>query len=88
MIRSLEEKTMKKDTAITCVFWMSLGHCLPEVWGHQSRAAAMKTFHLNQDEMQERHYLNGQERDRAYHRYRLRGYHPGHSILGITGQNG
>jgi putative hydrolase of the HAD superfamily len=55
MIRSTEEKTMKKATAITCVFLDIGGVLLTDGWGHASRKLAAKAFDLNPKEMENRH---------------------------------
>jgi len=57
MIRSTEETTMTKATAITCVFLDVGGVLLTNGWGHQSRALAAKAFDLNLKEMEDRHHL-------------------------------
>ena len=57
MIRSTEETTMTKATAITCVFLDVGGVLLTNGWGHQSRALAAKAFDLNLEEMEDRHHL-------------------------------
>ena len=56
MIRSTEERTMGKATAITCVFLDVGGVLLTNGWGHQSRALAAKAFELNPEELENRHH--------------------------------
>ena len=51
----MKEKTMKKATAITCMFLDIGGVLLTDVWGHQSRKLAAKAFDLNPEEMENRH---------------------------------
>jgi len=55
MSRSTEGKTMKKATAITCVFLDIGGVLLTDGWGHVSRKLAAKAFDLNPEEMESRH---------------------------------
>ena len=58
MIRSTEDKTMKKATAITCVFLDIGGVLLTNGWDHQCpRNGRRRTFELNLDEMEDRHHL-------------------------------
>ena len=57
MIRTTEDETMTKATAITCVFLDVGGVLLTNGWGHQSRALAAKAFDLNLAEMEDRHHL-------------------------------
>ena len=58
MIRSTEEKTMKKATAITCVFLDIGGVLLTDGWDHHARKRAAKNFKLDLAEMEDRHRLN------------------------------
>jgi putative hydrolase of the HAD superfamily len=55
MIRSTEEKTMKKATAITCMFLDIGGVLLTDGWGHEYRTLAARAFDLNPEEMENRH---------------------------------
>ena len=55
MNRLTEEKTMKKATAITCVFLDIGGVLLTDGWSHEFRKLAIKTFDLNPEEMESRH---------------------------------
>jgi putative hydrolase of the HAD superfamily len=55
MIRSAEEKTMKKATAINCLFLDIGGVLLTDGWGHVSRKLAAKAFNLNPKDMESRH---------------------------------
>ena len=48
---------MKRSTEITTLFLDVGGVLLTNGWGHESRALAAKTFHLNLDEMEDRHHL-------------------------------
>ena len=57
MIRSTEEKTMKKATAITCVFLDIGGVLLTNGWDHHARKRAAKRFKLEWAEMEDRHHL-------------------------------
>jgi putative hydrolase of the HAD superfamily len=57
MIRSTEEKTMKKATAITCVFLDIGGVLLTNGWDHQARKRAAMHFKLAWAEMEDRHHL-------------------------------
>jgi putative hydrolase of the HAD superfamily len=57
MIRLTEEETMKKATAITCVFLDVGDVLLTNGWEHQSRELAAKTFGLDLGEMNDRHHL-------------------------------
>jgi putative hydrolase of the HAD superfamily len=57
MIRSTEEKTMKKATAITCVFLDVGGVLLTDGWDHHVRKRAATNFKLELAEMEERHRL-------------------------------
>jgi len=58
MIRSTEEKTMKKATAITCVFLDIGGVLLSNGWDHHARKRAATNFKLDLAEMEDRHRLN------------------------------
>jgi putative hydrolase of the HAD superfamily len=58
MIRSTEEKTMKKATAITCVFLDIGGVLLTDGWDHHARKRAATNFNLEWAEMEDRHHLN------------------------------
>jgi putative hydrolase of the HAD superfamily len=55
MIRSTEGNTMKKTTAITCMFLDIGGVLLTDGWGHVSRKLAAKAFDLNPEQMESRH---------------------------------
>jgi putative hydrolase of the HAD superfamily len=58
MIRSTEEKIMKKATAITCVF-LDIGDVLlTNGWDHHARKRAATKFKLELAEMEDRHHLN------------------------------
>jgi putative hydrolase of the HAD superfamily len=57
MIRSTEEKTMKKATEITCLFLDVGGVLLTNGWDHHARKRAAKHFKLEWAEMEERHHL-------------------------------
>jgi putative hydrolase of the HAD superfamily len=57
MIRSTEEKTMKKATAVTCVFLDIGGVLLTDGWNHRARKRAATNFKLELAEMEERHHL-------------------------------
>jgi putative hydrolase of the HAD superfamily len=57
MIRSTEEKTMKKANAITCVFLDIGGVLLTDGWDHHARKRAAVEFKLELAEMEERHHL-------------------------------
>ena len=57
MIRSTEEKTMKKATAITCVFLDIGGVLLTDGWDHHARKRAATNFKLDLAEMEDRHHL-------------------------------
>jgi putative hydrolase of the HAD superfamily len=57
MIRSMEEKTMKKATAITCVFLDIGGVLLTDGWDHHARKRAATNFKLELAEMENRHHL-------------------------------
>ncbi len=57
MIRSTEEKTMKKATAITCLFLDVGGVLLTNGWDHHARKRAATHFKLEWAEMEERHHL-------------------------------
>lgn len=58
MILAREEKTMKKNTAITCLFLDIGGVLLNNGWDHHARQRAAETFKLEWDEMEVRHRLN------------------------------
>jgi putative hydrolase of the HAD superfamily len=49
---------MKKTPAITCAFLDIGGVLLTNGWDHNARKRAAKNFHLNWNEMEERHELN------------------------------
>jgi putative hydrolase of the HAD superfamily len=51
------KKTMKKKTAITCVFLDIGGVLLTDGWSHVSRKLAAKTFDLNLEEINDRHNM-------------------------------
>jgi len=57
MTRLTEEKTMKKATAITCLFLDIGGVLLTDGWDHHARKRAATTFKLELAEMEERHHL-------------------------------
>jgi putative hydrolase of the HAD superfamily len=57
MIRATEEKTMKKATAITCLFLDIGGVLLNDGWTHEARQAAADRFNLDLQEMEDRHHL-------------------------------
>jgi putative hydrolase of the HAD superfamily len=54
----MEEKTMKKATAITCVFLDIGGVLLTDGWDHHARKRAATHFKLELAEMEERHHLS------------------------------
>ena len=58
MIRSTEEKTMKKATSITCLFLDIGGVLLTDGWDHHARKRAASKFRLDLHEMGNRHQLN------------------------------
>jgi len=57
MIRSTEEKAMKKTSAITCLFLDVGGVLLTNGWDHLARRRAAKYFNLQWTEMEDRHRL-------------------------------
>jgi putative hydrolase of the HAD superfamily len=57
MIRSTEEKTMEKATAITCAFLDIGGVLLTNGWDHHARRRAARNFKLKLAEMEDRHHL-------------------------------
>ena len=57
MIRSTEEKTMKKATAVTCLFLDIGGVLLTDGWDHHARKRAAMHFKLELAEMENRHHL-------------------------------
>jgi putative hydrolase of the HAD superfamily len=57
MIRSREEKTMKKARAITCLFLDVGGVLLTDGWDHHARKRAATNFKLELAEMEARHHL-------------------------------
>jgi HAD superfamily hydrolase (TIGR01509 family) len=57
VIRSTKEKTMKKTTAITCVFLDIGGVLLTDGWDHRARKRAATNFKLELAEMEDRHHL-------------------------------
>jgi putative hydrolase of the HAD superfamily len=57
MIGSTEEVTMKKTTAITCVFLDIGGVLLTNGWDHRARKRAATNFKLELAEMEDRHHL-------------------------------
>ena len=57
MIRSTEEETMKKATAITCLFVDIGGVLLTNGWDHQARERAATHFKLDLAAMEDRHHL-------------------------------
>jgi putative hydrolase of the HAD superfamily len=58
MIQSAKEETMKKTTAITCLFLDIGGVLLTNGWDHQARKRAVAHFKLERAEMEDRHRLN------------------------------
>jgi FMN phosphatase YigB (HAD superfamily) len=57
MIRSTEEKTMKKAPAITCVFPDIGGVLLTNWWDHHARKRAATAVKLEWAEIEDRHHL-------------------------------
>jgi len=57
MIPSTKENTMKKATAITCVFLDIGGVLLTNGWDHHARKRAAANFKLELAEMEDRHHL-------------------------------
>jgi putative hydrolase of the HAD superfamily len=57
MIQSTEETTMRKATAITCVFLDIGGVLLTDGWDHHARKRAATNFKLEFAEVEERHHL-------------------------------
>jgi putative hydrolase of the HAD superfamily len=57
MIRATKGPTMKKTTAITCVFLDIGGVLLTDGWGHHARKRAAANFKLEWVEMEARHQL-------------------------------
>jgi len=58
VIRSTEDKMMKKGTAITCVF-LDIGDVpLTDGWNHHARKRATTNFKLELAELEDRHHLN------------------------------
>jgi putative hydrolase of the HAD superfamily len=57
MIRAAEGKTMKKPTAITCLFLDVGGVLLTDGWDHHARKRAARHFKLEWTEMEDRHQL-------------------------------
>ncbi len=57
MIRSTEEKVMKKAPAITCLFLDIGGVLLTNGWDHDARKRAATNFNLELAEMEDRHHL-------------------------------
>ena len=57
MIQSTEETTVKKATAITCVFLDIGGVLLTDGWDHHARKRAATNFKLEFAEVEERHHL-------------------------------
>ncbi|MHB8483608.1 MAG: HAD family hydrolase [Nitrospiria bacterium] len=57
MIRLTEEKTLKKRTAITCVFLDIGGVLLTNGWDHHARKWAATNFKLELTEMEDCHHL-------------------------------
>jgi putative hydrolase of the HAD superfamily len=49
---------MENSTQATTLFLDIGGVMLSNVWGHESRKLAAETFHLNLDEMEDRHRIN------------------------------
>ncbi len=58
MIRSTEQKTMKKANAITCVFVDIGGVLLTDGWDHHARKRAAENFNLEWAEIEDRHQFN------------------------------
>jgi len=58
MIQSADEDTMKKATAITCMFLDIGGVLLTDGWDRHARKRAATNFKLEWAEMEERHSLN------------------------------
>jgi hypothetical protein len=57
MMRSAEERTMKKAAAITCLFLDIGGVLLTDGWDHHARKRAALNFRLDLAEMEDRHHL-------------------------------
>ena len=57
MMRSAEERTMKKAAAITCLFLDIGGVLLTDGWDHHARNRAALNFRLDLAEMEDRHHL-------------------------------
>ncbi len=57
MIRATKAKTMKNTPAITCLFLDIGGVLLTDGWTHAARQAAADRFHLDHQEMEDRHHL-------------------------------
>jgi putative hydrolase of the HAD superfamily len=57
MMRSAEERTMKKAAAITCLFLDIGGVLLTNGWDHHARKRAALNFRLDLAEMEDRHHL-------------------------------
>jgi putative hydrolase of the HAD superfamily len=57
MIRSREDKTMKKATGFTCMFVDIGGVLLTNGWDHHARERAATDFKLDLAEMEDRHHL-------------------------------
>jgi putative hydrolase of the HAD superfamily len=57
MIRSAKNKTMKKNTAITCLFLDIGGVLLTNGWDHEGRERAAAKFGLDLAAMEDRHHL-------------------------------
>jgi len=57
MIRSTEERTKTKATAITCVFLDIGGVLLTDGWDHHAHKGAATQFKLKWAEMEEQHHL-------------------------------
>jgi len=57
VIRLTQAKTMKKATAITCVFLDIGGVLLTDGWDHHARKRAATNFTLDLAEMENRHHL-------------------------------
>ena len=57
MIQPTEESTMKKATAITCLFLDIGGVLLTDGWDHHARKRAAAHFKLDLAEMEDRHHL-------------------------------
>ena len=57
MMRSAKERTMRKATAIKCLFLDIGGVLLTDGWDHHARKRAAKHFKLDLVELEDRHHL-------------------------------